>query len=73
VVGTGVGLLLGVPLHRFIIGVAENTDLMFGRVIHPMSFVFSALITLVFSSFADVSMLKKLRDIPMADSMKAVD
>jgi putative ABC transport system permease protein len=73
IVGAAAGLLLGIPLHRFIIGVAENTDLMFGRKIAPLSFVFSALITLGFSVLVDLLMLKKIRGIKMAESMKAVD
>ncbi|MDR3334527.1 MAG: FtsX-like permease family protein [Treponema sp.] len=73
IIGALAGLLLGIPLHRFIIGVAENTDLMFGRRIFPISFIISALITLFFSALVDLLMLKKLRNIPMADSMKAVD
>jgi putative ABC transport system permease protein len=73
IVGAAAGLLLGIPLHRFIIGVAENTDLMFGRKIAPLSFVFSALITLVFSVLVDLLMMKKIRGIKMAESMKAID
>jgi putative ABC transport system permease protein len=73
ITGAAAGLLLGLPLHRFIIGVAENTDLMFGRRIAPLSFVFSALITLGFSVLVDMLMLGKIRRIKMAESMKAVD
>ncbi|MDR0723290.1 MAG: FtsX-like permease family protein [Treponema sp.] len=73
IIGAGVGLLLGIPLHRFIIGVAENADLMFGRRIAPLSFGFSAALTLVFSGGVDLLMLKKLGHITLADSLKAPD
>jgi putative ABC transport system permease protein len=73
VFGAAGGLLLGFPLHRFIIGVAENVDLMFGRRISPLSLVLSGIITLVFSGLVDLAMVKKIRHIKMADSMKAVD
>ncbi|MDR1957339.1 MAG: FtsX-like permease family protein [Treponema sp.] len=73
IIGAGVGLALGIPLHRFIIRVAENADLMFGRRIAPSSFVLSALLTLVFSGMVDLVMLRKLRRIHMAASMKALD
>jgi putative ABC transport system permease protein len=73
VVGTLIGLFLGIPLHRFIIGVAENTDLMFGRSITPLSFVLSAIFTLIFSGIVDLLMLPKLRGIKMAESMKAAE
>ncbi|GHV60362.1 hypothetical protein AGMMS49587_01400 [Spirochaetia bacterium] len=73
IVGTGAGLLLGLPLHAFMIGVAETPELMFGRDIAPLSFVLSAIFTLLFSAAVDLLMLKKIRNIKMADSMKAVD
>jgi putative ABC transport system permease protein len=73
VFGAAGGLLLGFPLHRFVIGVAENVDLMFGRRISPLSLVLSGIITLVFSGIVDIFMAKKIRHIKMADSMKAVD
>ncbi|MDR0708221.1 MAG: ABC transporter permease [Treponema sp.] len=73
VIGAGVGLFLGVPLHRFIIGVAENADLMFGRDISSLGFVFSGVITLLFSAAVDLLMLPKLRNIKMAESMKGAE
>ncbi|WP_010260997.1 ABC transporter permease [Treponema primitia] len=73
IVGAALGLLLGIPLHRFIISVAETTDLMFGRKIAPLSFIFSGIITLGFSVLVDLLMLGKIRKIKMAESMKAVD
>lgn len=72
-IGTGVGLFLGSLLHDFIVKVAESTDLTFGREISVLSFVFSAVITLMFSGIVDLIMYKKLRNIEMVDSMKAVD
>ncbi|GHU82154.1 hypothetical protein FACS189468_6060 [Spirochaetia bacterium] len=73
ITGTAAGLLLGIPLHRFIIGVAETVDLMFGRHITALSFILSAAITLVFSGAVDLLMLAKIRRIEMAASMKAVE
>ncbi|MDR1904519.1 MAG: FtsX-like permease family protein [Treponema sp.] len=73
VLGALAGLVLGIPLHRFIIAVAENTDLMFGRTISAPSYILSALITLLFSAATDFFMLKKIRGIKMAESMKAAE
>ncbi|MDR2519393.1 MAG: ABC transporter permease [Spirochaetaceae bacterium] len=73
IVGALAGLCAGIPLHGFIISVAENPDLMFGRRIGPLSFAFSGMITLFFSGVVDLFMLKKLDSIKMADSMKAAD
>ncbi|MDR2782283.1 MAG: FtsX-like permease family protein [Treponema sp.] len=73
VIGAAAGLFLGVPLHRFIIGVAENADLMFGRDISSLGFALSGVITLLFSAAVDLLMLPKLRNIKMAESMKGAE
>lgn len=72
-IGTIVGLGLGVLLHMFVIRKAESPDLMFGRSIKAASFLLSAAFTLLFSFLVDVIMYKKLIGIEMVDSMKAVD
>ena len=71
ILGASAGLVLGAPLHRFIISVAENPDLMFGRTIAPLSYVISALATIGFSILVDLMMLSKISGIKMAESMKA--
>ena len=73
ILGAAAGLFLGVPLHRFVIGVAENPDLMFGRSIAPVSFIISAAATIGFSVLVDFLMLRKISGIKMAESMKAVE
>jgi putative ABC transport system permease protein len=73
IVGALCGLLIGIPLHRFVVGVAENTDLMFGRTIAPLSYVLSIAATLLFSTLVNAVMRRKLRSIKMSESMKAVD
>ena len=72
-IGTLVGLGLGVLFHTFVIARAESTDLMFGRSIKAVSFLLSAAFTMVFSGLVDLIMYKKLIAIEMVDSMKAVD
>lgn len=71
VIGILVGLGLGVLLHWFVIVQAESVGLMFARTISPLSFLFSALITLAFSIVVDLLMLIKVKKINMVDSMKA--
>lgn len=70
-IGTAVGLVLGVFLHAFVVRTAEVDMVMFGRSIHAMSFVFSALLTLFFSLLVNLVMNRKLRAIDMVESMKA--
>ena len=71
VIGTLVGLVLGIFLHMFVIHSVEVDAVMFGRTIKPMSYVFSALLTLVFSALVNLVMHRKLRHISMVESMKA--
>ena len=73
IIGTLVGLLLGVPLHAFIIRTAESPYQMFGRNISVLSFILSAVFTLLFSAVVDLVMYGKLKKIAMVDSMKAID
>jgi putative ABC transport system permease protein len=73
VIGAIIGLALGVPLHRFIIGVAENTDLMFGRRVGVFGFIAAFVMTMVFSFLINRVMLRKIRSISMIASMKATD
>ncbi|MCI8388490.1 MAG: FtsX-like permease family protein [Clostridiales bacterium] len=70
-IGTAVGLVLGIFLHRFVILTAEVDSVMFGRAIYAQSYIISAVITLIFSALVCLFMAKKLRDIDMVESMKA--
>ena len=71
VIGMAVGLVLGIFLHTFIMRTVEVDLVMFGREIKPLSFVYSAVLTLVFSMLVDVWMRRKLQGISMVESMKA--
>lgn len=69
--GTAFGLLLGIFLHQFVIRTAEVDIVMFGRSIYPLSFLWSALLTIFFSILVDLVMHRKLKKISMVESMKA--
>ena len=71
VIGTGVGLILGIFLHAFVVRTAEVEIVMFGRDIYVMSYLLAAALTLAFSALVDVVMARKLRRIDMVESMKA--
>ncbi|RKJ41447.1 FtsX-like permease family protein [Acutalibacter sp. 1XD8-33] len=71
VIGTGVGLLLGVVLHQFVIRTAEVDMIMFGRAIYAPSYIWAALLTVVFSVLVNLVMYRKLTAISMVESMKA--
>ena len=69
--GAVLGLVLGVFLHQFVIRTAEIDIVMFGRSIYPPSFVWSFLLTIVFSVLVNLVMHRKLKNISMVESMKA--
>jgi len=70
-IGTIFGLVLGVFLHRYVMGCAEMPSMMFGRSVRAVSFVYSGALTMAFSVLVDLIMRKKLRNISMVESMKA--
>ncbi len=73
IVGALLGLLLGIVMENFVVVTAEVEQVMFGRDIHALSFLFSIGLTLVFSLIVTVAMRRKLRKISMVDSLKSID
>jgi putative ABC transport system permease protein len=72
-IGCALGLIFGIFMHAFVIRTVEVDNVMFGRDIMPMSFVYSAMLTLIFSIIVDVAMFAKLKKIGMAENLKSVD
>ena len=70
-IGTLLGLVGGIALHRFIIVTVEVDAVMFGREIHPLSFVYAVALTLLFSTLVNLVMGRTLKKISMVESMKA--
>lgn len=73
IIGTAVGLVLGVFLHKFIILTGETEFIMFGREIRFVSFVYSAILTIFFSLLVNFVMYFKLKKIDMVESLKSID
>ena len=71
VIGTAVGLAVGVVFHQFVVLTAEVDAVMFGRVVQPMSYVYSAVLSLLFTVLVSLFMQKKLHRIDMVESLKA--
>ena len=67
------GSLLGVLLHRFIIFTVEIDNMMFGRSIDFTSFLYSAILTILFAILVNISMYYKLKKVKMVESLKSVD
>lgn len=71
--GILIGCGLGAILHRFVIQTAEVDAIMFGRKIMLDSYLYSALITVIFTVIINFTMKFKIRKINMAESMKSVE
>ncbi|MEG0291201.1 MAG: FtsX-like permease family protein [Anaerovoracaceae bacterium] len=70
-IGIVFGIPVGIALHQFVIKTAEVGGIMFGRTIEPLSFVYSAIITVGFTLLVNVIMKKRIKSIDMVESMKA--
>ncbi|MFC6295525.1 ABC transporter permease [Lactiplantibacillus daoliensis] len=74
---TGLGIILGCFLgnwlHSHILQTAETNALMFSPGIHPLSYVYSALLTVAFSLIVMAMMHRKLKRVNMLDALKSVD
>ena len=72
-IGSIVGLGLGVFLHKFIMTTVELENVMFGRNIDFMSYIYSVLLTLGFGIAVNLVMYFRLKKIPMVESLKSVE
>lgn len=70
-IGTICGLVLGIFMHASVVRNAEVDIVMFDRGLYLPSFVWAALLTLLFSFLVNVVMYRKLKNISMVESMKA--
>lgn len=73
IIGSAAGLLLGIVLHSLIMDLAELDNVMFGRNINAISFVYSFLMTMLFAVIVNLVMYNKLKKIPMVESLKSVE
>lgn len=71
--GAGVGVALGKFLHLFIIETVEVDSAMFGRNINLPSFLYSLLLTVIFSLLINGVMYFKLKKIDMVESLKSIE
>lgn len=71
--GIILGLIVGVYLSHFIITTCETDTLMFVRQVNPLSFVYSATITIAFTLIVNLINHINLKKINMIDSLKSVE
>lgn len=72
-IGALVGVGLGRVLHLFIIETVEVDNAMFGRNINLPSYMYSLLLTIVFSMLINGVMYFKLKRIDMVESLKSIE
>lgn len=73
IIGGLSGLLLGISLHRAIMGSIEQDGIMFGNYISSYSFLYAFLITIFFGMLVNIVMYKKLTNIKMVESLKSIE
>ena len=73
ILGSLIGLGIGIGLHHLIMNLAEMDDIMFGRTINSISYVISFVMTIGFNAIINLFMHRKLNKIQMVESLKAVE
>lgn len=73
VIGTVIGLALGKVLHLYLVSTIELEMIMFGRSVHPASYIAGAALTIVFSVIVNMTAGRSLRKIDMVESLKSVE
>ncbi|WP_027107949.1 ABC transporter permease [Lacticigenium naphthae] len=71
--GTVAGLGLGVLLHQYVLKTAELDQMMFSRIINYSSFIYSSILTFLFSSIVMIAMHYKLKHVDMIEALKTID
>lgn len=71
IIGCLVGLVLGVYMEGFVVVTAEVNQVMFGRSIHPASFVIAFFLTIFFTVLVMLVMHRKLVRVNMVESLKS--
>ncbi|NLW52960.1 MAG: ABC transporter permease, partial [Tissierellia bacterium] len=71
--GTLVGLVLGIGLHKVVMLSIEQEDIMFGYSISPLSFLYAFLLTFIFTVLVNLFMTQRLRSIHMVESLKSIE
>ena len=73
VLGIMFGAVFGILIHRYVITTVEVDAVMFGRNIKPLSFLYSGILTSIFSIVVNGVMHFKLKTIDMVESLKGVE
>ena len=72
-IGCVVGIPIGIIEHKFIMSVLNIEMIMYGNRIKFVSFIYSIIITIVFTIIVLMFMRKPLREVDMVESLKSVE
>ncbi len=77
VILTAIGIILGLVggylLNNFILGTCELEYMRFAKTIHPISYVYSVAITIIFTLIVNIVTFFSLKKIDMIESLKSVE
>ena len=73
ILGSILGIFIGILMNKFVIGTAETNILMFYRHINPIYFIYSIVLTMIFSAIINAGMYKRFDKIDMIESLKNVE
>lgn len=73
VLGTGLGLLLGMPILYLVLSINKIEFVAFIYHIKPLSYVFSALLSILTAVVINIIFGRRLKKIDMIDSLKSVE
>lgn len=72
-IGSLAGIPIGILLDKFVLNTAETNVMMFMRKISPRYFLYSVLLTLLFSVVVNLAMYKRFDKIDMIESLKSAE
>lgn len=71
--GSGLGMAMGYGLTHFIMKTMQLNDVLFYPRVHLLSYLYSFLLTILFSAIVMAVMHRKIRHIDMVEALKAVE
>ncbi|MHC1685108.1 MAG: FtsX-like permease family protein [Clostridiaceae bacterium] len=73
VIGSFVGVFIGIFINRFVVSTAETNIIMFLKTIDPIYFLYSIILTIVFSIIVNLAMYNRFDKIDMIESLKSAE
>ncbi len=70
-IGSILGLFVGIWLHSFVVRTVEVDQVMFGRTIYFWSYLFALGISMIFTLLVNLVMKKRINQVDMVEAMKA--